>query len=798
MKARFNDLIESELMHRLGWTLLHSVWLLALLGMLAIVAMILLRKKSAQARCACRYLGLILMAVAPLAIFALSPVVEVNRSEVAAVIPSTSEGPVVRPAVPRPLPPESISAPTDSERPLATTAPDPPAVDSAPPAQGRESASLSWSMAAPWTGLIWLVGIVILSIWRAGGWWTAQRMRSIGSTPIPGHLTATVEKLRKLLKASTPVQVLQSSLVEVPVVFGWLKPTILLPVQVLESLSGVQLRMVLAHELAHIRRNDYLANLVQTCIETLLFFHPAVWWVSRRIRAEREHCCADLAVQYCGQGSELASALVAVEEGRCEPLPNPALAATGGDTNNRVRRLLGIPSRRDRVGLSAFSILFGVSVLAFIGIAVAEPGADRDHAAKPENAGVENANDPYHVLYDVLMTRYGPDGKSYAQNESSPVILPWSKFPFGDKTYEKFDAALDAFAALPQANLEAYSDIQRALLQRHLWKTYDASHPDDRTNSGGKHTAIKRGHSDRRAAARPKIASLVRRLALTREQILALPNTLAATIKAGGHSQSHDPKDLFKPFLPPDLVSKESSWICNGDTENGDLVPADLHSEKFYWRSAFLSFMRAPGGRAETLKCMEKLNRQEELPVGTQFALIEQAFLISDEGELVLSPLIVSISLRTHLGLKPGVQSDIFRATQCVAEFIIQPRQLMQGHAVMKALTPQDVRYEVGEVECFSGGIEDPFESSSAYIRPRLRQCSHCHGQPSATSAGRAGFFTARPRFLKEGNPEAISKATSARKRDDKTWKALHEFLKADSAAEHTQPAAPADHPAIR
>jgi len=108
---------------------------------------------------------------------------------------------------------------------------------------------------------------------------------------------------------------------------------------------------------------------------------------------------------------------------------------------------------------------------------------------------------------------------------------------------------------------------------------------------------------------------------------------------------------LLKPFLPPDLYAKESSWICQGDAN--EPVPADVHSKRFKWRSTFLSFLRAPGGRAETLKWVEKFNRGETLPLGTQSALIEQAFLISDEGELVLSPLIVSISLRAYVGVEP-------------------------------------------------------------------------------------------------------------------------------------------------
>ena len=89
----------------------------------------------------------------------------------------------------------------------------------------------------------------------------------------------------------------------------------------------------------------------------------------------------------------------------------------------------------------------------------------------------EDAADPYDTLYDVIMTRYGPDGKAYGANESSPSIFGESDFPFGDKTYKKLNAALDAFGSLPQTKIEAYSDIQRALMQRHLWQVFDATTP---------------------------------------------------------------------------------------------------------------------------------------------------------------------------------------------------------------------------------------------------------------------------------------------------------------------------------
>ncbi len=407
--------------------------------------------------------------------------------------------------------------------------------------------------------------------------------------------------------------------------------------------------------------------------------------------------------------------------------------------------------------------------------------------------GAEGAEDPYDTLYDVLMTRYTRDGKSYAENETSPVIFFHSRFPFGDETYEKFSAALHAFAALPQEKVDAYSDVKRALLQRHLWKVFDATLPDrwkttsitGEVRSGIRH----RRHGDRRAELRPTIASLIRRLALTREEILALPNTLTATIKSGAYSQHPDPEDLRKPLFPADLdtgesYSKDSAWICLGAVLRP--IPADVHSTKFKWRSAFLSFLRVPGGRTEALESIARFNRREEQPVGTQLALIEQAFLISDAGELVLSPLTVSVSLRAFVGVVPRERKETGRprARQSVAEFVMQPRRLMEGDASMKALGPHEPRFEAGDNESIEGGSDDPFElARGSPGGPRLELCSGCHsGTPSRLGIKTSLPHYGRPRFLKEGDPDAIIRATSSRKRDDHTWKALHRLWQKHSA----------------
>ena len=194
-------------------------------------------------------------------------------------------------------------------------------------------------------------------------------------------------RLSRRLHISRAVALLESTLVDVPTVVGFVKPVVLLPASALAGLTLQQLEAILAHELAHIRRHDYLVNLLQTLVETVLFYHPAVWWVSRRIRVERENCCDDLAVRLCGDPVAYASALADLEALRSGPLPDHhiAMAATGGSLLQRVRRLLGAPT--SHTGRGPAWLAGSVAVLLVGGIALGADGLGRQSASPAAAAG---------------------------------------------------------------------------------------------------------------------------------------------------------------------------------------------------------------------------------------------------------------------------------------------------------------------------------------------------------------------------------------------------------------------------
>ena len=141
------------------------------------------------------------------------------------------------------------------------------------------------------------------------------------------------------------VALLESARVEVPMVVGWLRPAILVPVAALSGLTALELEAILAHELAHIRRHDYLVNLLQCVVEALMFYHPATWWISRVIRREREHCCDDMAVAACRDRLVYARALAAME-GLASPRVFPVPGGQRRHPARPVRRILN--PRRSR------------------------------------------------------------------------------------------------------------------------------------------------------------------------------------------------------------------------------------------------------------------------------------------------------------------------------------------------------------------------------------------------------------------------------------------------------------------
>src|SRR5439155_21398489 len=159
-----------------------------------------------------------------------------------------------------------------------------------------------------------------------GSWIVAAGMRSTQARPAPPEWQTNVGKLASRIGLSRPGRLLVSAVVQVPTVVGWIRPVVLMPIGALTGLPSEQVEALLLHELTHIRRHDYLVNILQGFAEALLFYHPAVWWVSSQIRIERELCCDDAAVSASGDVLTYARALAELESFRPAHL-NAVIAA---------------------------------------------------------------------------------------------------------------------------------------------------------------------------------------------------------------------------------------------------------------------------------------------------------------------------------------------------------------------------------------------------------------------------------------------------------------------------------------
>lgn len=350
-----------------GWALLHFIWQGALVGALTAAVLAILRRSAADVRYVVATIGLSLMLTMPIVTG-----MQVWNAASATPVPFTPGGTVTNAADP------------------ASRA-DPVAAESAAlvPAVTAQASRLHVERWLPVMVLAWFCGVLILTLRLLSGWIWVQRMKSRGTVMADQGWQTMAVRLGRRLHIARRVVLLESALVDVPTVIGWIKPVVLLPASALAGLAPHQLEAILAHELAHIRRHDYLVNLAQALVETLLFYHPAVWWLSRRIRIERENCCDDLAVSLCGDPYTYAKALAALEELRDSAVAPQAraakkgqlvMAADGGSLLQRVRRLLLAPSHAGREpGWLAGS----VAVLVMLGVAAGAVSTEAPQAPAP-------------------------------------------------------------------------------------------------------------------------------------------------------------------------------------------------------------------------------------------------------------------------------------------------------------------------------------------------------------------------------------------------------------------------------
>ncbi len=361
--------ISYEVIQKIGWVLLHFIWQAAAAALVLAVILRILRRFSANLRYITACLSLILIV--------LLPVITIQFIEVSSSPPQTENAnePVTQSVI-APIYPAIQPSYVTEPQVVTYIKPEPAAIK--PSVNWKQKTISFLEPKLPYLVTIWLLGVFALSIWHLGGYTQLQKLRRKMVKQVDASLHDKLKILAQKLGVTQAVQLLESALVQIPTVVGWIKPVILLPASALTGLSAEQLEAILAHELAHIKRYDYLVNMLQTVVEILGFYHPAVWWISHKIRTERENCCDDIAVSVCGNRINYAKALTLMEEIRGRN--NLAVAATGGNLFSRIRRLLVKDSSEN----NSFSWLPSLTIILLL-IALAIPTTIAFNSSREED-----------------------------------------------------------------------------------------------------------------------------------------------------------------------------------------------------------------------------------------------------------------------------------------------------------------------------------------------------------------------------------------------------------------------------
>ncbi|MBC6606557.1 M48 family metalloprotease [Hymenobacter sp. BT188] len=368
-------LLSPAVVRALGWTIVHSLWQGAVVALALAGLLLLLRQHTARIRY--RVAGVALVAMLGLSAVTFSRYYLADSSDIEAGVPTalantTAATPTVVPAslggnLPLVYAFDKHSAPAPTVQPAAPTA----------------AADVSWlpyfDQHLPLIVTAWLLGLLAMTLRFLGGLAYLDRLRHYRVRPLPAVWQRRLTELGERAGLRRSVTLLESALVKAPLVAGHLKPVILLPLGTISGLSQAHLEAILAHELAHIIRRDYLMNLVQSITEILFFYHPGVWFVNACLRTERENCCDDMATTMCGSPLTLAQALTGLAELGHDRFSAPrlAVAAVGPDGSllSRVRRL--VQRRSDPTfseGFMAAVVVLGGIVL--LGVSTAFSLAD--------------------------------------------------------------------------------------------------------------------------------------------------------------------------------------------------------------------------------------------------------------------------------------------------------------------------------------------------------------------------------------------------------------------------------------
>ncbi len=358
------DFLTSRLaLETLGWTLIHFIWQGIAIAILLALAHQLCHQRQATLRYALSCGAMALLIITPIATFCNLYNPNATAIQAIDIHKMALQNDVLTKQVNQnnPTPKADLQTKHIDTHTSNQTANTQHALQQKTTWQKQIYAHLDWSII--WVVRIWFWGTLLLSLRLITGWADVQTLKRQRTYPIDLKWKKIFDHLKSCLHIHQAVLLLESAAISSPMVIGWFKPVILMPTSTLLGLTQQQIETIIIHELAHIKRHDYLVNWIQVIVETLLFYHPAVWWISNRMRIEREHCCDDIAILYTGNAIGYARALAKLETQRTLS----GVAASDGLLLWRVRRLLNKPTPEPKFRATGiFTLLFAITWAFFV------------------------------------------------------------------------------------------------------------------------------------------------------------------------------------------------------------------------------------------------------------------------------------------------------------------------------------------------------------------------------------------------------------------------------------------------
>jgi len=317
--------------------------------------------------------------------------------------------------------------------------------------------------------VIYITGVAVMTIKLTMDLLQLRQIRRKQVLPIDSAWQQHLDKLLLQLQLSRKVKLLISEHIQVPVMIGFLKPLIILPVIMFNNLTAEQLEAILLHELAHIKRNDYLLNIFQSIIETILFFNPFIWLISKNIRIEREHCCDDLVITGKVHPLHYAKALVALEEYRLT-VNTLAMAAANNKQHlfHRIKRIMEMKTKNINYTQKMLAVL--IIAVGLVSIAWLNPGSAMTTTKKDKKVVIPTAIAPAIVPAPIHLAKFSTDtvpaatAKQQAEKQHSEKITAESE-EIAKQTMEAaklgMDAAKDAMKNIDWNQIN--TDVQNAM-----------------------------------------------------------------------------------------------------------------------------------------------------------------------------------------------------------------------------------------------------------------------------------------------------------------------------------------------